>query len=188
MPRRKAEEKRSETDDALAQERAAEDRELGNDPNRDASLSDDEQAQARDTEARRAENRDPDGNDAQRVDAPAERGASEDDGGEEDRPDNDTVRSRIAEGLGMSVDELDERFAAERGLNPGEPAYSHVQAFESGYAGSTPDPLPNEAYTVSGQVTGEAAAQDRRAASRGRLDDVEAVREQARSSRVGDDE
>lgn len=160
----------------------------GDDPNRDAALSDDEQADVREVERRRAESRDEAGNDAQRVDAPAERGASEDDGGEEDRPDNETVRQRIAEGLGLSVDELDERFADERGLNPGEPAYSHTEAFETGYAGSTPDPLPNEAYTVSGQVTGEAAAQDRRAATRGRLDDVEAVREQARSSRVGDDE
>lgn len=160
------------------------------DPHRDAERSDEQTREAR--EAEQARVTDEDGNHAERVDEPAERGASEDDAGPDDVPDQDLVRSRIAEAAGLSPEEMDDRFARERGLSTELPAYSHREAFETGFAGQVPDPTPNEAYTVSGQVTGEAAAQDRAAASRGRLDDrdLQALRERFErfAGRVGSDE
>jgi hypothetical protein len=139
---------------------------------RNADRTDDEQRQAVEAEQKRAVTRGEDQNDTDRREQPAERGVSEDDGGPEDEPDQERVLARIAEAQGTTPDELRERLTRERGTDPDLPLVSHVEAFETGYAGQVPDTVPNEAYTVSGQVTGEAAAQDRRAATRGRLDDT----------------
>lgn len=136
-------------------------------PARDADLSDEDLQLAQDTEA--ARELDDGGSHSRRVAEPTERGASEDDGGPEDRPDQDEVNRRIFEASGMTPEEARERHIRDRGYDPDLPMVSHVEAFETGYAGQVPDPVPNEAYTVSGQVTGEAAAQDRLAASKGRI-------------------
>lgn len=187
MVRKTEKDAQVETDEALDQERQA--REAGGNPDtpgkpdepgeqgrnrpnpgRDADRSDDEQARAEQAEKDRP--RDEGGNHSNRQaapDDPAWRGVSGDD--EEDKPDQDEVQRRIFEASGMTEDEARQRLARDRGYDPDLPLVSHVEAFETGYAGQVPDRTPNEAYTVSGQVTGEAAAADYAAATRGRTGD-----------------
>jgi hypothetical protein len=137
-------------------------------PGRDADRSDDEQARAEQAEKDRP--RDDGGNHSRRQDAPddpAWRGVSGDDQ-PDDEPDQERTLARIAEAQGTTADELRVRLTRDRGFDPDRPMVSHREAFETGFAGQVPDPTPNEAYTVGGQVTGEAAAADHRAATRGR--------------------
>ena len=162
-----------ETDQALTAEREAEAARAGRpanqpDPGRNADRSDDEQDRAE--KAERDRPRDAKGNHARRQDAPDDpnwRGVSGDDE-PEDRPDEGKTRRAIFEAQGLTEEEADLRLRRDRGYSDDQPLVSHREAFETGYAGQVPDPTLNEAYTVSGQASGEAAAADHRAATRGR--------------------
>lgn len=69
---------------------------------------------------------------------------------------------------GTDYDTAQRQLTVERGFDPDRPMVSHVEAWETGYAGQVADPTPNEAYQAGGDES-EAARADLRAATRGRL-------------------
>jgi hypothetical protein len=89
--------------------------------------------------------------------------------------DERAVRNResttaILESQGLSYEEGQRRLTRERGFADDLPMVSHTQAWETGYAGQVPDRTPNEAYQAGGDEE-QAARADRRAATRGRIDE-----------------